>query len=53
MFFKLRCPHTDIINFFAPADPAISIGSIVQVAPSQFVWRSYRSGSTARRAVLT
>ena len=51
MLFKLRCPHTDIINFFAAADPALSIGSIVQVTPSQFVWRSYLKreyGSTRR-----
>ena len=41
MLVKLRCPHTDVINFFAAADPAIAIGSIVQVTPSQFVWRSY------------
>ena len=54
MLFKLRCPHTDVINFFAAADPAIAIGSIVQVTPSQFVWRSYlqrQCGSTRRLAV--
>jgi hypothetical protein len=54
MLFKLRCPHTDIINFFTATDPAMAVGSIIQVTPSQYVWRSYLKreyGSTRRLAV--
>jgi hypothetical protein len=53
MLYK-HCPHTDIVNFFTAIGPAMAVGSILQVTPSQFVWRSYlthESGSTRLRAV--
>jgi hypothetical protein len=54
MLFKLRCPHTGVINFFSDTDPAMAVGSITQITPSQFVWRSYleRVDGSARRLVL-
>jgi hypothetical protein len=54
MLFKLRCPHTGGINFFTDAEPAIAVGSIMQISPSQFIWRSYMEpkGGSARQVAL-
>jgi hypothetical protein len=54
MLFKLRCPHTGVINFFSDTDPAMAVGSITEIAPFQFVWRSYLErvdGSASRLAL--
>jgi hypothetical protein len=41
MLSKLRCPHTGLVNFFTDADPFMSVGSIIAIAPSRYVWRCY------------
>ena len=48
---KLRCPHTGLVNFFTDVDPFLSVGSIIAIAPSRYVWRchlvDHRRGVTA------
>jgi hypothetical protein len=41
MMLRQRCPRTGVINLFTEADPLLAVGSIVEVGPSQFVWRSH------------
>jgi hypothetical protein len=41
MLQKRRCERTGVINFFADSEPLLAAGSIVQIAASQFVWRSH------------
>jgi len=41
MLRKRRCERTGIINFFVDSESFLAAGSIVQIAPSQFVWRSH------------
>ncbi len=41
MLFKRRCDRTGVINFFSDAELFLAAGSIVQIAPSHFVWRSH------------
>jgi hypothetical protein len=41
MLLKRHCERTGIINFFSDSEPFLAAGSIVQIAPSQFVWRSH------------
>ena len=41
MLMKRRCERTGVINFYSRTEPFLAAGSIVQVAPSQFVWRSH------------
>jgi hypothetical protein len=39
--FKQRCRHTGVVNFFTAADPLLAAGSIVERAPSRFVWHCH------------
>jgi len=41
MLFKRRCDRTGVINFFSDTEPFLAAGSIVQISPSHFVWRSH------------
>ena len=41
MLLKRRCERTGVINFFSDSEPLLAAGSIVQVAPTHFVWRSH------------
>jgi hypothetical protein len=42
MLSKIRCPHTGVINFFTPADPWLSVGSVAETGSSRrYVWRCY------------
>jgi hypothetical protein len=41
MLSKLRCPHTGVVNFFTDVDPLMSVGSIIAIAPSRYVWRCH------------
>ena len=45
MLKKQRCQRTGIINFFSDTDPLLAAGSIVEIGPSQFVWRSHLDDS--------
>jgi hypothetical protein len=39
---KSRCPHTGVVNYFTPADPLLSVGSVtVARVPARYVWRCY------------
>lgn len=48
MLSKQQCPHTGIINFFTPADPFVSVGSITrrQRDETEFHWRWYDASRT-------
>lgn len=48
MLSKQRCPHTGIVNFFAKADPFVSIGSIIEADRRQgeYHWRVYDAVQT-------
>jgi hypothetical protein len=41
MLSKLRCPHTGLVNFFTDVDPFMSVGSIIETAPSRYMWRCH------------
>jgi hypothetical protein len=41
MFIRRRCPRTGVINIFTDEDQRLACGSIVQVAPSDFVWLTH------------
>ena len=41
MLRNRRCERTGMINFFVDSESFLAAGSIVQIAPSQFVWRSH------------
>jgi hypothetical protein len=41
MLTKQCCPHTGVLNFFKDIEPFFSIGSIVETAPSRYVWRCH------------
>jgi hypothetical protein len=45
MLIKRRCERTGVINFFSDTEPLLAAGSIVEIAPSQFVWRSHLDDS--------
>jgi hypothetical protein len=41
MFVRRRCPRTGVINVYTEEDQGLACGSIVQVAPSDFVWLTH------------
>jgi hypothetical protein len=41
MLFKRCCDRTGVVNFFSDTEPFLAAGSIVQIAPSHFVWHSH------------
>jgi hypothetical protein len=47
MLLKRRCERTGVINFFSASDPLLAAGSIIQVAPRHFIWRSHIDDSRA------
>ncbi len=42
MLNRRHCPHTGIVNFFAEADPFLSVGSVIRADGSApYHWRCY------------
>lgn len=42
MLSRRHCPHTGIVNFFAEAEPFLSVGSVIRTdAPTPYHWRCY------------
>jgi hypothetical protein len=41
VLFKQRCPHTGVVNFFTSTEPLLAAGSIVEWAPSHYVWHCH------------
>jgi hypothetical protein len=41
MLIRRRCPRTGIINVYTEEEPRLACGSIVEMAPSEFVWLSH------------
>jgi hypothetical protein len=43
MLLKRRCERTGVINFFSDREPLLAAGSIVQIAPTHYIWRLVHS----------
>lgn len=41
MLVRRRCARTGVINVYTQEDPRLACGSIVEVAPSDYVWLTH------------
>ena len=41
MWVRRRCPRTGVINVYTEEEPRLACGSIVEVAPSGYVWLAH------------
>lgn len=43
MLNRRHCPHTGVVNFFAEAEPFLSVGSVIRAdgAAAPYHWRCY------------